>query len=65
MHQWYMHKPESVIEDKTHKISWDFETQKDHLISAKRKYIVIIHKQTKKRPCRLEDLAISVDHSED
>ena len=30
--KWYMPKPESVIEDKTHKILWDFEIQMDHPI---------------------------------
>ena len=30
-----MHKPESVLENKTHKLLWDFEIQTDHLISAR------------------------------
>ena len=29
-----MHKPESVLENETHKILWDFET--DYLIPARR-----------------------------
>ena len=33
--KWYMHKPESVLENKTHKILWDFEVQTDHLIPAR------------------------------
>ena len=30
----YMYKPEAVLENETHKILWDFETQTDHLILA-------------------------------
>ena len=26
--KWYMHKPESVLENETHQILWDFETNK-------------------------------------
>ena len=29
-----MHKPESVLENETHKILWDFQIQTDHPISA-------------------------------
>ena len=31
-----MHKPECVLENKTHKIIWDFEIQIDHLILARK-----------------------------
>ena len=30
-----MHNPESILENETHKNLWDFETQTDHLISAR------------------------------
>ena len=33
---WYKHKPESVLENDTHKILWDFEIQTDPLISDRR-----------------------------
>ena len=33
--KWYMHKSESVRENKIHKLLWDFEIQTDHLISLK------------------------------
>ena len=46
--KWYMHKPESVLEDKTHKIHWDFEIQTDHLISARWPDILIVNKEKKK-----------------
>ena len=32
---WYLYKPESVIENKMHKILLYFEIQKDHLIPAR------------------------------
>ena len=33
--KWYMHKPESVLENGTHKLLRDFDIQTDHLISAR------------------------------
>ena len=36
MNTWYMHNPESVQENETRKIRWDFEIQTDHLFSARR-----------------------------
>ena len=33
--KWYMHNPESVLENETHKPPWGFEKQTDHLISAR------------------------------
>ena len=30
--KWYMHKPESALENDTHKILWDFKIQTDHQI---------------------------------
>ena len=32
----YRHNPESVLENDTHKILWDFEIQTDYLILARR-----------------------------
>ena len=40
-----MHKPESIRENKTHKIFWDFEIQMDHLIPARRLDQVLINKR--------------------
>ena len=37
----YMHYPESVLENETHKLLWDFEIQTDHIISARRPDLVI------------------------
>ena len=32
--KWYMHKLETVLENETHKILWDFEIQTDYQILA-------------------------------
>ena len=38
---WYMYKPEFVLENESHKILWDFDSQMDHLIPTRRKGHVI------------------------
>ena len=43
--KWYMHKPESVLENGMHKVIWDFEIQTDHLSSARRPGLVIVNKK--------------------
>ena len=58
--KWYTHKPESVLENDTHKILWDFEIQTDHLIPARRPDLVLINK--KKRMCHIVDFAVPADH---
>ena len=55
-----MHNPESVLENEMHKLLWDFETQTDHLILARRPDLVIIKK--KERTYKIVDFAVSVDH---
>ena len=37
-----MHNPESVLENETYKLLWDFEIQTDLLISARRPDLIII-----------------------
>ena len=34
--KWCMHNPESILENETHKIFWNFEIQTDHIIPARR-----------------------------
>ena len=58
----YLHNPESVPGNKTHKHLLDFEIQTDHLISARRLYIVIANKKEKKRTYRIVDFAVPADH---
>ena len=43
--KWYMHNPESVLENKTHKLLRNFEMQTDHLISARQPDTIIINKK--------------------
>ena len=56
-----MSNPESVLENETHKVLWDFEIQTDHLISARRPDLVIV-KHEKKTTCRIVDFDVPVDH---
>ena len=63
--EWYMHKPASVQENKTHKLLWDFYTQTDHFISARRRDLVIINNKNNnqnKRTCKIVYFAVSADH---
>ena len=41
----FMHNPESIPENETHKRLWDFQIQTDHLISARRPNLVIVNKK--------------------
>ena len=56
-----MHKLESVLENKTHKILWDFEIQIYFLIPSRRLDLVSIYKE-KKRTFRLMDFVVPTDH---
>ena len=47
--KWYMPNPARVRENDTHKLLWEFDIQKDHLISAKRPELIIINTKKKKR----------------
>ena len=53
--KWYRHKLESVLKNERHKILWDFVTQPNHLIPAKRSDIVIINKKKKKKKKEKKD----------
>ena len=52
-----MHKPESFLENETHKILSVFQIHTDYWISARRTDLVLINKK-KKRTCHLIDFAI-------
>ena len=47
----YMQNPASVQENDTHKLQWDFDIQTDHLISARRPYLIIINKKENLQNC--------------
>ena len=55
-----MHNPAPVLENNTHKLLWDFHIHTDHLISARRPDLIIIHK--KKRACKITDFAVRADY---
>ena len=57
--KWYMHKPESVLENRIHKILLDFEIQMDHSILARRLNRVLIKN---KRTCHLVEFLVPADH---
>ena len=59
--KWYIHKPESIRENETQRILWDFEIQTDHLILARTPDLEKIC-QKKKKTCCIVDFAIPVDH---
>ena len=60
----YMHKPESIRENETHKILWDLEIQTDHLIPARRPDLVIVNKKKINRSFRIVNFSILADYSE-
>ena len=43
--KWYMHNPEPVLENNTHKLLRDFDIHTDHLISVRRPDLIIINKK--------------------
>ena len=60
MNKWYLHNPESTLENETHKLLRDFEIQTDHLILTKRSDLAIAKKKKKKkmRTCQIVDFAV-------
>ena len=60
MNKWYVHHPESVVQNGMHKLLWDFEIQTDYLILARWPDLVTANK--KKRTCRIVDFTILADH---
>ena len=60
-----MNNPESVQENETYKILWNFEIQTDHLIFARRPHLAIVKnkKKTKKQKnCRMANFVAPADH---
>ena len=50
-----MHKPESVLENETQKILWDFEVETDPRIPARRPDLVMINQKKKKKKKKKEE----------
>ena len=59
--KWYMHKLESLLENKTHKILWDFEIQTNHLITARGPDLVIVEKKRGEKENLLNSVLCSSD----
>ena len=55
-----MHNQESILENGTHKLLWDFEIQTDHQISARRPDLVRIKKKKKEKKRKLAELSSSL-----
>ena len=55
-----MNKPESVLDNETHEILWDFKIQMKHPILARRPDVELINKT--KRTCHLIDFPVPSDH---
>ena len=60
INKWYIQKLESVQENETHKVLWDFKMLTDHPISAGSPDLMLIKK--KQRICYLVDFAVLEDH---
>ena len=49
-----MRNPESILENDTHKLLWDFDKQTDHIISARRPDLIKFkEKKQNLQNCRL------------
>ena len=46
--KWYMHKPESILENEMHKIHWGFEIQTYYQIQTRRPDVELIKKKKEK-----------------
>ena len=53
MNKWYIHNPESLQDNKMHKVLWDFQIQTDHLISARRPDLIVVNKKENFPNCEL------------
>ena len=57
-----MHNPTPVLENDTHKLLWDFDIHTDHLIPARKPYLIIINNKKKERICKIVDFAVLADN---
>ena len=54
--KWYYYKFESVVENDSVKMLWDFNMQTDHIIQHRRPEIFVLYKTERK--CHLIDIAV-------
>ena len=62
--KWSIHNPESIRENETYKVLWDFEIQTDHRILASRQDLVILNKRKKSELYRSTDYQVKLKESE-
>ena len=55
-----MHNPESVLENETQKLLWDFDIQTGHLTLARRTDLLIVNK---KKACQIVYFNVPTDHN--
>ena len=58
--KWYMHNSISVLENDTHKLTWDFDKETDYLLSARRPDFMIIN--NKKRTRKIVVFPVLANH---
>ena len=51
-----MHNLAAVLENDTYKFLWDFDIQKDHLISTRRPVLIAINNKKKRELAKLSTL---------
>ena len=58
-----MHNPASVLENDSYKLLWDFDSQIDHLILARRPGLMVINNNNnkKKTTYKIVDFAVPAD----
>ena len=62
--KWYRHNPTSLLENDTYKLLWDFNLQTDHLISARRRDLIIINKRKRKENLlKLRNMQVTLECS--
>ena len=57
--RWYEHQPETVTDNDSCKLLWDFSIQTDYVIQARRPDVILIDKE--KKECKIIDFAIPYD----
>ena len=57
--RWYEHQPDTVTENDSCKLLWDFNVQTDHVIQARRPDVILIDKEINE--CKIIDFSIPYD----
>ena len=57
--RWYEHQPDTVAENDSCKLLWDFNVRTDRVIQARRSDVILVDKE--KNECKIKDFAIPYD----